>query len=303
GIVSYCLIIYYQNYNSYNSGMVTVLCNRIGDIGILITMSIMIIIGRWDLVIFNGKEEIILLIILAAITKRALAIAAPTPVSALVHSSTLVTAGVYLMIRFNKFLIVSNIRFVLTFISVIFIAEIMVNFENDFKKIIALSTLRQLGFMIIILRFGYRILAYYHSSIHAIFKSILFIAAEAVIHIIKNTQDIRLLGNLNEIIPFVIRSIVSNMALIGVPFIFGFYRKDLIIEIVYREGEVNVVILILIIMSLLLTVSYSVRFFYYLFFNRRIKFYRYIYVKEDKLINLSMMIIIFLRVIVGSILN
>lgn len=166
GIVSYCLIIYYQNYSSYNSGIVTVLCNRIGDIGILITMGIMMIMGRWDLVIFNRGWEIVLIIILAAITKRAqipfsvwlpIAIAAPTPVSALVHSSTLVTAGVYLIIRFNKFLIRSGMSFILLFISVItmFISGIMANFEDDFKKIIALSTLRQLGFIMMILRLGY----------------------------------------------------------------------------------------------------------------------------------------------------
>jgi len=77
-------------------------------------------------------------------------------------------------------------------------AGVMAYFENDFKKVIALSTLRQLGFMIIILRFGYRMLAYYHLLIHVIFKSILFMAAGVVIHIIKNTQDVRLLGNLNE---------------------------------------------------------------------------------------------------------
>ena len=161
------------------------------------------------MVIFIGRKGIILLIILAAITKRAqvpfsvwlpLAIAAPTPVSALVHSSTLITAGVYLSIRFSKFLIVSNIKFILIFISAstIFMAGVMAYFENDFKKVIALSTLRQLGFMIIILRFGYRMLAYYHLLIHVIFKSILFMAAGVVIHIIKNTQDVRLLGNLNE---------------------------------------------------------------------------------------------------------
>jgi len=71
GIVSYCLIIYYQSYNSYNSGIVTVLCNRIGDIGILITISIMIVVGRWDLFIFIGRKRVILLIVLAAITKSA----------------------------------------------------------------------------------------------------------------------------------------------------------------------------------------------------------------------------------------
>ena len=226
--------------------------------------------------------------------------------SALVHSSTLVTAGVYLLIRFNKFLIISDIRFILMFLSVItmFISGIIANFENDFKKIIALSTLRQLGFIMIILRLGYRVLAYYHLLVHAIFKSILFISAGIVIHIIKSRQDIRLLGNLNEIFPFVIiRIIISNMALMGVPFISGFYRKDLIIEIIYMENGVNVFIILIIVISLLLTVSYSIRFFYYLFFNRRVKFYRYVYVEEDVYFNLSMIIIIFIRIMLGSILN
>ena len=314
GMVSYCLVIYYHNYKSYNSDIVTVLCNRIGDVGILIAIRIIIIVGRWNLVIFQGGTELILLIILAAITKSAqipfsvwlpLAIAAPTPVSALVHSSTLVTAGVYLIIRSNNFLIERDVRLVLGFISIltIFISGIIANFENDFKKIIALSTLRQLGLIIIILSFGFRIIAYYHLLVYAIFKSMLFIAAGAVIHLIKNTQDIRLLGNLNEVIPYVIiRLLISSIALRGIPFIAGFYRKDLIIEIIYRRRGLNIFIIALIIISLSLTVSYSLRFFYYLFF-RRFKFYSYVYVREDRVINISIVIIILLRVIVGSIVN
>ncbi|XP_018369319.1 PREDICTED: uncharacterized protein LOC108765221, partial [Trachymyrmex cornetzi] len=177
-------------------------------------------------------------------SKYPLAIAAPTPVSALVHSSTLVTTGVYLIIRFNKFLVTTNIRIVLGFLSIltIFISGIIANFENDLKKIIALSTLRQLGIIMIILRFGYRLVAYYHLLIHAIFKSMLFIGAGRVIHIIKNTQDIRLLGNLNEGIPYVIiRLMISNFALGRVPFISGFYRKDLIIDIFYVHSGINII--------------------------------------------------------------
>jgi len=112
GIVSYRLVIYYHNYIFYNSGIITVLFNWIGEVGILIAIRIMMIVGRWDLVILKGGLDLILLIMLATITKRAkipfsvwllLAIAAPTPVSALVHSSTLVTAGVYLIIRLIVF--------------------------------------------------------------------------------------------------------------------------------------------------------------------------------------------------------
>ncbi|KAG5316620.1 NU5M oxidoreductase, partial [Pseudoatta argentina] len=115
--------------------------------------------------------------------------------------------------------------------------------------------------------FRFRLTAYYHLLVHAIFKSIL--AAGAVIHSMKNTQDIRLLENLNDVIPYVIIRLLinnfSNIALRGVPFISGFYRKDIIIEDNIRKREINIFIFILIILSLLLTASYSVRLFYYFF--------------------------------------
>ncbi|KAG5328151.1 NU5M oxidoreductase, partial [Acromyrmex charruanus] len=184
---------------------------------------------------------------------------------------TLVTAGVYLMIRFNRFLMETNVNIILGFFSIVTIF-IMANFENDFKKIIALSTLSQLGLIIIIL---------------AIFKSMLFMTAGAVTHSVKSTQDIRLLGNLNEIIPYVIiRLLISNIALKSVPFInYKDNYKD-----IYRKRGVNIFIFILIILSLLLNVSYSVRLFYYLFINRRLKLYRYMNIKEDRLINVSIII-------------
>ncbi|KYN50557.1 NADH-ubiquinone oxidoreductase chain 5, partial [Trachymyrmex cornetzi] len=217
-------------------------------------------------------------------------------------------AGVYLMIRFNEFLITTNIRSILGFLSILtmFISGIIANFENDLKKIIALSTLRQLGIIIIILRLGYRLLSYYHLLIHAIFKSIIFMGAGGFIHIIKNTQDIRLLGNLNERMPYVIiRLIISNFALGGFPFISGFYRKDLIVEVFYVYRGMNILMFVLVVVSLLLTVSYSKKdsFFYYLFFNRRIKFYRYIYIKESGLVNVSIIIMIFIRIILGSLIG
>lgn len=315
GVVSYCLIIFYQNYRSYNSGIVTVLCNRVGDVGLLIAIRLIIIIGSWNLILYEHIENLLIIIILiiAAITKRAqipfstwlpMAIAAPTPVSALVHSSTLVTAGVYIMIRFNKLLVRSGLNKILFFLAVItiFIAGLIANLEVDLKKIIALSTLRQLGVIMIILRIGLRIIAFYHLLVHAIFKSLLFICAGVIIHSIRNNQDIRLLGRLKDIFPFVIICFfIANLALCGAPFIAGFYSKDLIMELIYRRGS-NTYLLIFIIISLTFTVSYSFRLFYYIFF-KEIKFYSYSNMREEGIVNFSIMILIFLRVIIGSLLN
>lgn len=221
---------------------------------------------------------IILMILIAGLTKRAqipfsvwlpLAIAAPTPVSALVHSSTLVTAGVYLLFRFNRFLIRFEVKNLLLYISVftIFMAGLIANFEIDLKKIIALSTLSQLGLIIIVLSLGLKFLAFYHLLTHAVFKSLLFICAGIIIHFIDNNQDIRFYGILNEYVPFtIIRFYVSRLALIGFPFLSGFYSKDLIIEIIYIINF-NIFIISFIILSVILTVSYSLRLIYYIFFR------------------------------------
>lgn len=119
--------------------------------------------------------------------------AAPTPVSALVHSSTLVTAGVYLLIRFREVLNINNYVFFIGVIT-IFISGLGANFETDLKKIIALSTLSQLGVIIIILGLGSLELAFFHLLSHALFKSLLFICAGVYIHRVGDIQDIRLIG-------------------------------------------------------------------------------------------------------------
>nr|YP_010872830.1 NADH dehydrogenase subunit 5 [Pheidole nodus]WGV34018.1 NADH dehydrogenase subunit 5 [Pheidole nodus] len=314
GLVSYCLIIFYQNYSSYNSGMVTVLCNRVGDVGLLMAISLMMISGSWNLIFCSYQSKLVVgMMLLAAITKSAqipfstwlpMAMAAPTPVSALVHSSTLVTAGVYLMIRFNNLLMNSGLNSVLFFLAVftMFMSGLMANLEVDLKKIIALSTLSQLGLMMMILSVGLEMIAFYHLLVHAIFKSMLFMCAGVIIHMMMNNQDIRLLGNLKEMIPFIMMCFfIANLALCGFPFMAGFYSKDLIMELVYSI-KLNSYILLFILISLMFTVSYSFRLFYYLFFSN-CKFYSYLGIKEDKLINISMMILVFLSVIIGAMLN
>lgn len=160
--------------------------------------------------------------------------AAPTPVSALVHSSTLVTAGVYLLIRFYGVLglfwwVVMVIVYggVLT----IFIAGMVANFEIDMRRIIALSTLSQLGLIIISVGLGNIYLAFFHLVVHAIFKALLFLCGGKMIHIFGGEQDLRHMGGIVVGLP--VRSVslnVANFSLCGMPFISGFYSKDLILE-------------------------------------------------------------------------
>lgn len=312
GLVSFLLVVFYQNYMSYNSGILTVLLNRLGDVMILIVIGMMIMYGRWNMHILKNIWILVMLLIVAGITKRAQipfsswlprAIAAPTPVSALVHSSTLVTAGVYLIIRFRKFLIETGIRKILLLISVItiFISGLIALYENDLKKIIALSTLRQLGLIIITLRVGLPILSFYHLLTHAIFKSLLFLRVGVIIHIIINNQDVRLMGNLKNKMSFtLIRFQMTLIALIGFPFFSGFYSKDLIMEIIYIR-KFNLLIFVLALISLILTVAYSIRLIYYVFLKERIIIV--VYLEEDRIINISMFMLIIIRVVVGSLLN
>ena len=250
GLVSYCLVIYFNNIKSYNAGMLTVLSNRLGDVALLIRISWMLNFGRWSFMNYLKLMDfsmvvVVFLVLLASITKRAqipfsswlpAAMAAPTPVSALVHSSTLVTAGVYLMIRFSDGLLInpwlSQFLFFLSGVT-IFMSGLGANYEFDLKKIIALSTLSQLGLIIITLSLGFSYLAFFHLLTHAMFKSLLFLCAGAMIHNLMNSQDIRGMGGICLRIP--ITSLYFNgsrLALGGMPFLAGFYSKDLILEVV-----------------------------------------------------------------------
>lgn len=212
---------------------------------------------------------------MAAITKRAqipfsawlpAAMAAPTPVSALVHSSTLVTAGVYLLIRFNYIIGASGVLFFIGVIT-IFMSGLGANFENDLKKIIALSTLRQLGLIIITLGLGIYELSFFHLLTHAIFKSLLFLCAGVFIHSMGDTQDVRIIGGLFISCPVTsFYFIGSSFALCGFPFLSGFYSKDVILEF-YSMGAVNLFMYLVIFISTIFTLTYSTRLIYYVFFN------------------------------------
>nr|YP_010729633.1 NADH dehydrogenase subunit 5 [Acasta cyathus]WEF49306.1 NADH dehydrogenase subunit 5 [Acasta cyathus] len=278
GLVSYCLVIYYQNYKSLNAGTLTVLSNRVGDVLILLGIVWMINFGDWSFVAWLGKSESLLLttalIVLASLTKSAqipfsawlpAAMAAPTPVSSLVHSSTLVTAGIYLVIRLgwvydfwmNELLMILS---VLT----MFMAGLGACFEFDLKKIIALSTLSQLGLMMYSLSLGMVKVALFHLLMHALFKALLFMSAGCIIHGFKGWQDIRMMGNMMLSLPFISSCfVVSNLALSGMPFLAGFYSKDLILELSLM-GELNLLSLFMLFLSTGLTVAYTFRLIYYM---------------------------------------
>nr|YP_010447005.1 NADH dehydrogenase subunit 5 [Loxocera sinica]UTM10370.1 NADH dehydrogenase subunit 5 [Loxocera sinica] len=282
GLVSYCLVIYYQNIKSYNAGMLTALSNRIGDVALLMAISWMLNYGSWNYIFYldlmNLEMEMNLigmLVVLASMTKSAqipfsswlpAAMAAPTPVSALVHSSTLVTAGIYLLIRFNILLIDSLIGQLLLLLSglTMFMSGLGANYEFDLKKIIALSTLSQLGLMMSILSMGYSELAFFHLLTHALFKALLFLCAGAIIHNMNNSQDIRLMGSLSLNMPLTSSCFnVANLALCGMPFLAGFYSKDMILEMVMLS-YLNMFSFFLFFFSTGLTVCYSFRLTYYL---------------------------------------
>jgi NADH-ubiquinone oxidoreductase chain 5 len=169
GLVSFLLVVYYQNYKSLAGGIITVIVNRVGDVIILIAIALLSGEGLYDIFYLSkdrGVSCVCFLILVAGMTKRAqvpfsswlpAAMAAPTPVSALVHSSTLVTAGVFLLIRFYSYLAQAWwFQFSLLFLATLtmFMAGVAANLERDLKKIIALSTLSQLGVMIFSLGVG-----------------------------------------------------------------------------------------------------------------------------------------------------
>nr|ATL58856.1 NADH dehydrogenase subunit 5 [Apatura laverna] len=321
GLVSYCLIIFYQNIKSYNAGMLTALSNRIGDVMILMLISWMMNYGSWNYIFYldfmnndYSMKIVGLLIILASMTKSAqipfsswlpAAMAAPTPVSALVHSSTLVTAGVYLLIRFNVLLVDMIFFKVLLLISglTMFMAGICANYEYDLKKIIALSTLSQLGLMMSILSMGFGDLAFFHLLTHAMFKALLFMCAGLIIHLMNDNQDIRIMGGISLYIPLTSLCMnISNLALCGIPFLAGFYSKDMILELV-SMSNLNLLVYYLYYISTGLTMFYTIRLLMYLMINDFNLLSLYNLYEEDYVMLKSMFMLLFMSLFSGSFLS
>nr|QGZ08866.1 NADH dehydrogenase subunit 5 [Neelus murinus] len=273
GLVSYCLVIYYQGFKSSAAGLLTVLSNRVGDVALLLAIAWMVNFGGWGFVhlsVMIGSQDIqflLGLVTLAAMTKSAqipfsawlpAAMAAPTPVSSLVHSSTLVTAGVYLLIRFNTLIGGSNLLLV-TSLMTMFMAGISACFEMDFKSVIALSTLSQLGVMMYSISLYMGDLAFFHLLTHALFKSLLFLCAGLFIHSLMSLQGVSMIGGVMKSFPLTSTLFVgASLCLCGFPFLSGFYSKDMIIEGAVAQ-EIGGWVWLIMYISMGLTLIYSVR--------------------------------------------
>jgi NADH-ubiquinone oxidoreductase chain 5 len=263
GVVSYLLInFYFTRLQSNKAAMLAFTMNRGGDmlmsigfIAIFTTIGSLNYSEVFSLIPYLN-ENIITLISLfllgGALAKSANiplhswlpgSMEAPTPVSALLHAATLVTAGIYLLIRVSPILEYSSTT--LLFITIIgsstaFFAGTCGLVQNDLKRIIAFSTISQLGYMMMSIGLSQYNVALMHTINHAFFKALLFLGAGAVIHSFQDQQDIRKMGGLIKLLPFTYSvMLVGSLSLLATPFLTGFYSKDLILELAYSQYKFN----------------------------------------------------------------
>jgi len=309
GITRFLLVIYYLRDSSWAAGMKTYLINRVGDRFFIIGLVLFLYNGYWDIKRVRDNYLLRLIIVLGCFTKRAqfpfsrwlpAAMAAPTPVSALVHSSTLVTAGIYVMIRFchifpDWLFFLVGVRGLWTLYS----ARLAACCEYDAKKIVAYSTLSQLGLMAVAISLNLPFIAFFHLVTHAMFKALIFICVGYLIKKRGHFQDLRRLKGVWLTSPLLaITLIVRRFSLLGFPFLAGFFSKELIIEkdILF----VNQVFHSLLLYSLPFTAYYSTRLAFNVLKGCN---YNRVFCKNDKKVLFFSLLPLYLgSILVGSIL-
>ena len=272
GLCSYLLInFWFSRIQANKAAIKAMVLNRIGDLGLALGIFYIYIVFKsvdyntiFAMIPFFLYEKIVilnheflalnliaLLLFIGAIGKSAQlglhtwlpdAMEGPTPVSALIHAATMVTAGVFLIARNSILYEYSPI--ILNFVSFIgattaFFAASIGLVQNDIKRIIAYSTCSQLGYMVFACGLSNYNVGIFHLVNHAFFKALLFLAAGSIIHAVSDEQDLRKLGGLKNLIPFTYAMmVIGSLALIGFPFLTGFYSKDIILEIAYGKFSI-----------------------------------------------------------------
>ena len=300
GLTSYLLIGFWNYKEKANSAALKAfIVNRVGDAGLLLALfTTFVVFGTLNIseikLLINSQNESIfnflgfdihsltlisLLLFIGCMGKSAQfglhvwlpdAMEGPTPVSALIHAATMVTAGVFLLIVMSPLLESSefSLNFILIVgsITCIFASSVAV-FQNDIKRIIAYSTCSQLGYMFMAIGSSAYTLAYFHLLSHAFFKALLFLGAGSVIHSMSDEQDIKKMGGLYNKIPLTyITMLIGSLSLVGLPFLSGYYSKDLILEIIYlNDYEYSFYFFLMGVIGVLFTSIYSLRLLVYVF--------------------------------------